>query len=83
MEDRGEIMLNEKQVCDEPIPDDVSPLEDNPGRPEIEKKYLSGIELILLTIGLMAVVSMVILDNYIICEFEPTTLSPSATKVDV
>ena len=69
MENRAEVTLNEKPVCDEPIPDDVSPLEDSSRRLEIEKEYPNGIGFVLLTIGLMAVVLLVALDNYIICEF--------------
>ena len=63
IEHRGEVTLNEKKGCDEPISDHVLPLNDSPRRLEIEKEYPSGIGFKFLTIGLMAIVLRVALDN--------------------
>lgn len=69
IEEKGDETPNEKEVCHEPIPDAILPLENSLRRLEIEKEYPSGISFILLTIGLMAVVLVVALDNFIICGF--------------
>ena len=69
--ERMEQTTDGKEVCDDLVPDDISPLENSLETLEVGKEYPSGIKFILLTIGLMAVVLMVALDNFIICEFKP------------
>ena len=64
----GREMPTEKGIHDEPDLGDVLPLEDNLKKLECETEYPSGISFMLLTIGLMAVVLVLALDNYIICE---------------
>lgn len=79
VENRVQEKPDEKRIGDEPITDDISPLEKGFGKVESEKEYPSGVSFILLTVGLMAVVLVLALDNYIISEFEAIASSSSET----
>lgn len=83
IENKEADMLKEKGVCDEPTPDGMFPLQSSSRRREIEKEYPRGISFILLTVGLMAVVLVLALDNYIITEFEAIASSTSDKEADV
>ena len=61
-------VANEMDVYNDPNTCDLLPVEDSFRRLESEQEYPSGITFVLLTIGLMAVVLVLALDNYIICE---------------
>ena len=83
IEKRKEGMLKEKKVCEEPTSDDILPLESSSRRRKIEKEYLRGISFILLTVGLMAVVLVLALDDYIISGFEAIPPSTSEKEADI
>ena len=79
----GNQVPNEKDVYNEPNACDLLPLEDGFRGLESEQEYPSGISFVLLTIGLMAVVLVLALDNYIICESQALASSSSAIKANI
>lgn len=73
----AEEIASKKEISDDgngPIPGNGSSLESNLQKLESEEEYPSGLSFILLTIGLMAVVLVLALDNYIISESQAATL---------
>lgn len=73
----AEEIASKKEISDDgdgPIPGNGSSLESNLEKLESEEEYPSGLSFILLTIGLMAVVLVLALDNYIISESQAATL---------
>lgn len=81
VEKMGEAAPNETEVY-EPMPDSGTPIANSLRGFESEEEYPSGISFILLTVGLMAVVLVLALDNYIICEYQATASYRSDTKAD-
>lgn len=69
----GEGTPTKKQAFDEHILDDGLSHKGSLGKSESDEKYPEGIRFILLTVGLMAVVLVLALDNYIISESRATT----------
>ena len=83
IENRTEEKQDKDKTCDEPIANDILPLENGFRKLESEKEYPSGISFILLTVGLMAVVLVLALDNYIISEFEALASSSSDREANI